>query len=208
MSALIDQVQLDPLQKNFMKHRWLDQVLWMEAKAAESRNRYYALRMVTIIGGVMVPALVSFSEPKFQKFFQWTAFGLSQAVAISAAVEELFQYGERYRHYRVAAEELKMQGWRFLQLSGPYEEESHQVGDTPHTISYPIFAERVEEIIKGDLTRFVGRVGDKQNQQRRQPSEGQSKEGVVTQEFPSDDLDPGELTHESAVMSKEMKTKE
>ena len=58
LCELIDQLQLDELQKRFLRSRWLDQVLWMEAKAGQTQFRYYALRLVAIVGGVIVPALV------------------------------------------------------------------------------------------------------------------------------------------------------
>lgn len=50
----------------------------------------------------------------------WSTFGLSQIVAISAAIEEFFHYGERWRHYRRTVESMKTQGWQFSQLTGPY----------------------------------------------------------------------------------------
>ncbi|HEY9604810.1 MAG TPA: DUF4231 domain-containing protein, partial [Allocoleopsis sp.] len=126
MSELIEKIDLSDLQRRFMKSRWLDQVLWLESRATKSRNRHYGLRLITIIGGVIVPALVSVNSahtrnPKLAEIFGWTAFGLSQAVAISAAVEELFSYGENYRRYRNTAEGMKIAGWQFFQLSGPYQ---------------------------------------------------------------------------------------
>ena len=55
---LIDMLGIFEMQKRFMRLRWLDQVLWMEGKAASAQRRYYTLRLVAIIGGVIVPALV------------------------------------------------------------------------------------------------------------------------------------------------------
>lgn len=59
MSELIEKIELSHLQNKFMKARWLDQLLWLEGRATKSRNRYYTLRLLTIIAGVIVPALVS-----------------------------------------------------------------------------------------------------------------------------------------------------
>jgi len=50
---------LSDLQKRFLRARWLDQVLWLEGRAGTSQKRYYTLRLTSIIGGVIVPALVS-----------------------------------------------------------------------------------------------------------------------------------------------------
>ncbi|MEO0849742.1 MAG: DUF4231 domain-containing protein, partial [Cyanobacteria bacterium J06648_1] len=88
MHSLIEQIELSDLQRQFMKSRWLSQMLWLESRAQQNRNRYYFLRLVTIIGGVIVPALVSLNinGSDVQAVIGWIAFGLSQAVAISAAV--------------------------------------------------------------------------------------------------------------------------
>lgn len=161
MSELIEKIDLDDLQKRFMKARWLDQLLWLEGRATKSRNRYYNLRLLTIIGGVIVPALVSVTsvntqdkDTRLRDIFGWTAFGLSQIVAISAAVEELFHYGESYRRYRNSAEGMKIEGWQFFQLSGPYS----VVKD--HNEAYPIFAANVENIIQKDVEGYVAQTAE------------------------------------------------
>ncbi|WP_446402133.1 DUF4231 domain-containing protein [Coleofasciculus sp. C1-SOL-03] len=43
-----------------METRWLDQVLWLEERATKAQRCYYFLRLLTIIGGVIVSALVAF----------------------------------------------------------------------------------------------------------------------------------------------------
>ena len=152
--ALIEQIDLPDLQKQFMKARWLDQLLWLEGRSQTSRNQYYFLRLITIIGGVIVPALVSLNinANDVQVVVGWLAFGLSQVVAISAAVEEFFHYGERYRHYRNTAEAMKIEGWQFFQLSGSYRHAQN------HAEVYPDFAQRVESIIQRDVEAYLSEV--------------------------------------------------
>ena len=159
--SLIEQIDLSDLQQQFMKSRWLSQVLWLENRAQQNRNRYYLLRLITIIGGVIVPALVSLNinSDNVQAAIGWIAFGLSQAVAISAAVEEFFHYGERYRHYRNTAEAMKIEGWQFFQLSGPYS------NSQSHTEVYSDFAQRVESIMQRDVEGYLSKVvKDKEKQ--------------------------------------------
>ena len=89
LGSLIESLQLSDLQKHLLRSRWLDQVLWMEGKAASAQKRYYALRLVAIIGGVIVPALVGLKigEQGLCLWVQWATFFLSLIVAISVAVE-------------------------------------------------------------------------------------------------------------------------
>ena len=162
--ALIEQIDLPDLQKQFMKARWLDQLLWLEGRAQTTRNQYYFLRLLTIIGGVIVPALVSLNinANDVQVVVGWLAFGLSQVVAISAAVEEFFHYGERYRHYRNTAEAMKIEGWQFLQLSGSYRHARS------YAEVYPDFAQQVENIIQRDVEGYFSKVVQEKEKPKQQ----------------------------------------
>ena len=153
--GLIDGLDLDERQKRFFKSRWLDQVIWAEGKAAQTRRRYYALRLTTVIGAVLVPALVSVNTGNHDldvaaRIATWV---VSLVVAISAAVEQFFRYGDRWRNYRRTAEQLKTEGWLFLQLGGRYG------GDgSSHATTYASFAARTEELITGDVDVFLTQV--------------------------------------------------
>ncbi|MEH2171607.1 DUF4231 domain-containing protein [Nostoc sp.] len=58
-NKLLADINLGDVQKHFWRSRWLEQVLWMENKANLSRDRHYFLQIKTILGGVILPALVS-----------------------------------------------------------------------------------------------------------------------------------------------------
>jgi hypothetical protein len=150
LAQIIGQLQLSPLQQRCLRVRWVDTVLWMEGRAGHARNRYYLLRLLVIGGGVLIPALVSLDLAGLgAAAIKWATFGLSLVVAISAAVEGFFRYGERWRHYRRTVELLKAEGWRFLQLGGGYADFAG------HAEAYPVFAGRVEEIIGSNVETFV-----------------------------------------------------
>ena len=162
---MIEALDLQDLQKHFMRSRWLDQVLWMEGKADRARDWYYRLRLTTIVGGVIVPALVSlnFISGSADAVVGWITFFISLLVAISAAVEEFFHYGERWRHYRQAVEALKGEGWQFFQLSGPYRRHKN------HAEAYRAFAARVENINRLDVEAYVTDVvREKQDEEEKE----------------------------------------
>lgn len=149
--GLIDQLKLSDLQKQFLKSRWLDQLIWLEGKAGKSQTMHFRLRLVTIIGGVIIPAMVSLNvnDGRTKEAVFWGTFGLAQVVAISAAVEEFFHYGERWTQYRKTAEMLKTEGWQFFQLSGPYH------ASKTHNGAYRSFADRVEKLIQEDVSAIT-----------------------------------------------------
>jgi hypothetical protein len=186
LSKLIDTLELTDFQKHCLRSRWLEQILWMEGKANRYRNRYYFLRLTTIVGGVIVPALVSLNTPALTGLAVgegtdlglswiapvagWTAFALSLVVALSAAIEQFFNYGERWRHYRRMVESLKVEGWQFFQLSGPYG------GDRNHADAYSAFATRTEELHQHDVEAYITNVV----RERKEDEQGKAGDAAAT----------------------------
>ena len=164
---LFEQLELKDTQRHFLRSRWLDQVLWMEKKATVCRDRHYQLRLTAIILGVIVPVLVGLdvgggSKEQVKKY---VTIGLSAVVAVSAAIEEFFHYGERWNHYRRTVESLKTQGWQFSQLSGPYAK------FPSHKAAFGNFADQVEEVIQRDVEVYVTQLA-KPDEEKAQPAEG------------------------------------
>lgn len=167
LSQLLDEIQLEPLQKQMLRERWLDQVRWMSAKARQARRNYYLLRLPTVVGGVAVPGLVSLTlatvgQPLFE-YLRWVTFGFSLSVAILAALDELFHYGDRWRHYRRTAEVLKTLGWQYLMLNGAFARYP------THADAYRAFTTRVEEVLGEDVEGYLGSVAsDGANHERHE----------------------------------------
>jgi hypothetical protein len=147
---IIDGLALNELQKRFLNDRWLDQLLWFESKAEANQRRYYALRLLTIVGGLIVPALVSLNvrENDVAEALAWITFSLSLVVAVAAALDGFFKHGERWRSFRRVTELLKAHGWQYFELSGPYRE-------ADHASAFPSFAAQVEAVIQEDIKAFI-----------------------------------------------------
>jgi hypothetical protein len=153
--TIVDQLDLAPGRKRFLKSRWLDQLAWVERKATQAQVRYYALRLTTVVGAVLVPALVSVNtaDETLDTVARVATWVVSLVVAISAAVEQFFHFGERWRNYRRTAERLKAEGWLFLQLTGPYAGNG-----ASHGSAYTSFAGRVEELLQTDVDVYLTQV--------------------------------------------------
>ncbi len=152
--SFIDSLEITDLQKRFLRSRWLDQMRWMSARSKRAQKKYYILRLIAIVGGVIVPALVSMniSNEGVMSYIRYITFVISLLVAISVAVEEFFHYGERWRHYRNTAERLKIEGWEFFQLSGSYKDYNM------HSIAYTTFASKVEEILREEVGVYMTEI--------------------------------------------------
>lgn len=170
IDSLIEMLGLSQLQQHFMRSRWLDQVNWMEGKAKQAQKRYYALRLTAIIGGVIVPILISlnFTNPKVAEIIHLLSIILSGVVAICSAVEEFFHYGERWQHYRRTVESLKIQGWQFSQLSGLYS------GFESHQQAFPRFVLQVEDILQRDVEAYISKVVQEKQDDKKEEEKSES----------------------------------
>jgi len=180
IGGLIDQLQLSRLDRQLLKERWLDQMIWADKKAAQTRQSYYRLRLTTVVGGVLLPALVGISlqlgssSQFFRVWFPPLTFLLSQVIAVSVAIEEFCKFGDRWRDYRKMAEDLKSEGWQYLQSSGPYEAIDPDEPNFAHEQGFAQFTNRVESIIKNDVQSYISGL---MQQQAKQDAEAQKALG-------------------------------
>jgi hypothetical protein len=163
LGKLIDSIDLPDHQEQFLRSRWLEQVLWMERAAGSARRRYYTLRLVTVLGAVVIPALLSLSlTGNADTAVDWATFAISLLVAASAAIDGFFHFGTRWRHYRATVERLKSEGWSFAELSGPYNRPN-----AAHLDVFPDFVSRVEQTLGQEVEDYVeGVAGEAERKPR------------------------------------------
>jgi hypothetical protein len=166
LGALVGGLDLNPRQKVFWRGRWLDQVVWLDGKAKQAQKRHYVLRLIAIVGGLTVPALVSLDvhRGRIGSALSWVTFAVSLLVAIAVAVEGFFRYGERWRHYRRTCEQLKGHGWQFYELAGAY------AGFASHRAAFRTFATTVEALIAEDVDVYIKHTTREDHRQPQDPA--------------------------------------
>ena len=152
LSSTIDDLGLPPGPTRYLKDRWLDQLLWFEAKAAKNQRSHRILRSVALVGGVVSPVVVNISTREASVWVRAAAVAVSLVVGIAVAVEGFLRPGERWLQFRQTAELLRSEWWLYSSLAGDYA--------TYDTISaaHPRFVERVESIVSSDVAGFVAIV--------------------------------------------------
>jgi uncharacterized protein DUF4231 len=142
---VFDKLDVQPLQREYLNLRWLDQLLWLDAKAALDERRYLGLRLTTLIGGATATAFASVKLSGAKA--HWVSvliFALTLTTTIAAGILELMKFDERARKRRAAAEAVKHEGWLFFQRTGPYPRGSHED-------QFPQFAARIEAILGNEF---------------------------------------------------------
>ncbi len=167
-TAQIDGLDLSDQQKAYLRNRWLDQMIWLSSRSNEARDKYYAVKVTTILAGVLVPVLVgSDFGDTISPYLKMTAIALGIIIAASNGLNEFFKYGDRWRNYRSSSEMLKAEWWSFYSLTGRYTSKLHaRVFDK--------FAEQAENIIRLDLKTYISEVSKEQKPQEEQEAENKA----------------------------------
>lgn len=164
LGKLIDSLDLPARQEQYLRGRWLDQVVWMSRAAGKARQRYYVLRLATVLGAVVIPGLVSLNlSGNAESAVNWLTFSISLLVAASAAVEAFFHFGARWRHYRGTVERLKSEGWMYAELSGPYNRRG-----ASHENTFQEFVSRIEQTLGQESQAYIEGVVAEAGAQRQQ----------------------------------------
>lgn len=153
LNKLIDGLELEAEQKQRLKARWLNYVVWWDSRARRARRKYFTLRSTVVVGGALIPALVGLRELRMvwgnrDWVFAVASIAASLLVAACAGVDQLFRFGDIWREKRAAAELIKIEGFRFFQLAGPYRMMTHET-------AYSLFAEKVEDLIEREIKDYI-----------------------------------------------------
>ena len=158
LRRLIEGTDLEnPNHKQYINARWLKYVEWWDSRARKAKWKYFTLRSAVVVGGALIPALVSLRELSRDHAIAFAVASIvtSVVVAISAGMDSLFGFGDIWREKRAAAEVIKSEGFSFLQLIGPYEKSSS------HEEAFKPFAANVEQLIRNEIKDYVLAVSPK-----------------------------------------------
>jgi len=196
LGALIESkdLSLSNLQKGYIRSRWLQQVLRLEYELQRALKKYQVLRLGTALGCLVILMLVSLSFEE-QKLGAWAngvryiTILFTLLVSASVVIEQLFNYGQRWRETEQMLERLKTEGWRFLQLSGHYRHYES------HAEAFPAFVNQVEEMTQHEVEVYSSQVvrerrkGGAAEAESLKKSETQSPEigSMATQTIPMRD---------------------
>ena len=170
LSDQITQLDLEPVQRAYLSDRWLSEISYLSSSARRAQRWHERIRMLIVVGGVAITALagLNLSNDTTQPFeslgFSWAVtvsdilcgmiFLLGLLVAVAAALEGSFRWGERWRHFHQQSELLRGEGWAYLELSGPNYERFRT-----HAEGFRTFVMRAENAIQQEVGVFIAQVG-------------------------------------------------
>ena len=156
ISKLINLLELSDFQKEILKHRYFYQVKLYDKKAKTAKIFYLFLSIIITIGSIILPALLSIQQSDFSdneelnkeyrlKIY-WASWSISLLITVSNGIIQLLSLNKQYLSFNTTREKLIAEGWHYLELSGDYENETHNS-------SFNEFCEQIESIKKNQVDK-------------------------------------------------------
>ena len=120
---------------NYLEERLQSQIDWHEAKSGWNQRMFKRLQVVIIVAGALLPFLAGFQDQL--PGTAWAIGGLGVLVAVVTGVISLFRFQELWVDYRLTAETLQQEKYRFLTGVAPYDTEG----------ALAVLVDRVESVL-------------------------------------------------------------
>lgn len=154
----LQKTKLDDLHKTIFQHRFLHVLNTFETRCKYLAVLYHILRIFVTVGSLIVPALLSIQysdtssntsikDPQsFAYEIYWATWVISLLVTTSNGIVSVFKIDKKYFFLHTTMEQLRSEGWQYLELSGRYSG-FYSPGLPPsHENQFVYFCHAVEKI--------------------------------------------------------------
>ena len=154
----LQKTKLDELRKLIFQLRFIEVLHTFERRAIRLAWFFHILRILISVGSLIVPALLSiqYSDTSTSSNMQdpasfayeiyWATWVISLLVTTSNGIVSVFKIDKKYYFVHTTMEQLRSEGWQYLELSGRYSG-FHTPGVQPtHENQFVYFCHAVEKI--------------------------------------------------------------
>jgi hypothetical protein len=127
--ALVN-VNLTPLQRSILEKRYVELVNHFTRRCVFLSFFFHTSRIVVTVGSLIVPALLSIqyteaspaSQDTYSMSYQiyWITWVISLLVTTFNGVQSIFKLEKKYFSMHTSMEQLRSEGWQYIELSGRY----------------------------------------------------------------------------------------
>jgi hypothetical protein len=157
--ALTDLKSLTPLQKRIIEQRYLALLSEFERRTMFYAVLFHTCRVLVTIGSLIVPALLSIqytdtsttttsitNPENFAYQIYWATWVVSLLVTTSNGIFTLFKVDKKYYLLHSTLEQLRSEGWQYLELSGRFSGFYTPKEKASHVNQFLFFCHRIEKI--------------------------------------------------------------
>lgn len=128
--AAVKQDELSDLNRTLLKTRFIPMINSMEVEAKRVNLLFTLFQLITTLGSIVVPALLSIEDVSLQynttnfdlerqsHNIYWTTWAISMGVTISNGFNQLLGLERKYILRNVSVSQIQKEGWSFVEKSG------------------------------------------------------------------------------------------
>lgn len=171
----LEQTKLDELRKLIFQLRFIHVLKTLETRCIRLDWFFHTLRILVTVGSLIVPALLSIQysntsastsikDPNsFAYEIYWATWVISLLVTTSNGIVSVFKIDKKYYFIHTTMEQLRSEGWQYLELSGRYSG-FHTPGIHPnHENQFVYFCHAVEKIKMHQIEEEYFKLTDSHN---------------------------------------------
>ena len=112
---------------------------------------YHSGRIIVTVGSLIVPALLSIqsgasSFGQYSNYLYWVTWTISLMVTIFNGILTLFKIEKKYIFLNTLCEQVRSEGWQYIQLTGKYGGHHYSPGKSTHSNELIHFTHSLERI--------------------------------------------------------------
>ena len=128
-------------ENTYIENRINEQINFYEKKSKLNKNCYYISKLLEICFGAVIPVVSGFFVDNCWSSITVAILGV--LIAVSASINGVFKFQEKWIYYRITIEQLKREMNLFLSKSGVYLDK-----DAPS--NFNLFVENCEGILSSE----------------------------------------------------------
>ena len=150
---IVNNLELPDYKKVILEFRWIEEILRLEKSVSRSRKTTQILNNIIVVGGVIVTAMIGYSNPNTQVrgeiLVGWSAIVINVTVNICNAVLAANTMDERYKYEERSVFLLIKEGILYSSLSDNYDHCQN------HAEGYQRFIRNIEQILETNLEKTL-----------------------------------------------------
>lgn len=199
---------LDSYSKKILQERYIRILINFQYRCWFYAFLFHSTRFIMTVGSLIVPALLSIqytdSKPissvdseDFSYMIYWTTWVISLLVTTSNGISTLFKIEKKYYFLHATLEQLRSEGWQYLELSGKYSGFYTPNEKVTHSNQFLYFCHWIEKLkmkqVQEEYLKLTDATGHMSNSGKQTTTAGNSGE---TQQAATENGEHSQITHE------------
>ena len=178
--SALENVNLTPLQRSILEKRYIALVHQFTRRCIVISIFFHTSRAFVTVGSLIVPALLSIqyteaapaSQATYSLTYQiyWVTWVISLLVTTFNGIQNIFKFEKKYYFLHTTMEQLRSEGWQYIELSGKYSG-FYTPNDPPsHENQFVYFCASIEKIKMHQVEEEYWKINESQQDAQKNGS--------------------------------------